>query len=221
MKITHGFGQFPMHDNADDLWDTSPAQSGDTMARTVEIDDLDDPGFRRYFTRFTDSAWRLETLQTYSVADEDAAFNRFLDGHFDPGHVMPWIRNVITPAVKNGRDIGRVHIVERTTDEDGTLAWNDYLRFEFTVYQHTKAAGEDIRLAVVEPGTWPKDVWAKGRDFWLFDEHTDHPVIMEMQYNRSGAFRKAIITKWPTRPVLDRAIRCKRAALCASRPFYP
>lgn len=183
------------------------------------ITSLDDPEFEAYFTSFTDSAWRLETLQVYDVGYEQDAFERFLAGERDTSHIKPWIENVIAPAVEHGRDIGRVHIIERTTDETGRLALNDYLRFELWVYATTKAAGEDIRLAWVEPGQWIKHVRKMGHDFWLFDENTDHAKLMEMHYDPDGAFIKAVVTS--NSGQIRAARKCKRAALRAAKLFYP
>lgn len=186
-----------------------------------EIDDLDDPRFAMQFTSFTDSAWRLETLDSYAVAYEQDAYDAFLDG--DASRIgdaaRPWIEHVIAPAVAADRYIGRVHVIERVTDAAGEVALSDYLRFEFEFYQHTKAAGEDIRIAWTEPGTWPPDVWMPGSDFWLFDAHTADARLMEMHYTPDGAFRKAVITDHPE--IVDRAHRCSRAAQAASKPFYP
>lgn len=185
----------------------------------IEIDSLDDPRFGIVFTEFTSTAWRLETLPVYHVPYEQAAFDRFLAGQGDDTSVKEWIDTVISPAVDTGRDIGRVHVIERTTDDDGRLALPDYLQFELSLYRFTKAAGEDIRIAWVEPGTWPKDVWGPGNDFWLFDDDTDDPALMEMHYHPDGTFHKAVITD-QTGPI-KRAIKCKHAARAASKPFYP
>jgi len=189
--------------------------------RVTEIFDLDDPQFHKYFTSFTDSAWRLETLDSYSVAYEDEAYEAFLKGDLSLIHDRPttWIDEVIVPAVEAGRDIGRVHIIERHTDEDGKLTLGDYLRFEFEWYKRNKAAGEDIRIAWVEPGEWVSRVRKKGHDFWLFDEDTDHAQVMEMHYDPDGSFTKAVVTR-NTRQV-KAARKCKRAAMRAAKRFYP
>lgn len=186
-----------------------------------EIDDLNDERFRKLFTSFTDSAWRLETLPVYDVAYERQAFTAFMEGDSSLIHDRPsaWIDDVITPAVEAGKYIGRVHVVERHTDEDGKLALGDYLHFEFEYYKRHKGAGEDIRIAWVEPGKWPKNVWMQGCDFWLFDAHTDHPKLVEMHYYEDGAFRKAVIDDTPGH--INRAHHCAKAAKLASKPFYP
>lgn len=188
---------------------------------TEEIDSLDDERFTEQFTSFTDSAWRLETLDSYSVAYEEAPYERFLAGYRgdELGLSNAWIEDVIAPAVADGRYIGRVHVIERHTDTDAKLALSDYLRFEFESYKRHKAAGEDIRIAWVEPGTWVSDVWGRGHDFWLFDPHTDHGRLMEMHYHPDGTFRKAILTDNPDH--VERAHRCAKAAHKVSKPFYP
>lgn len=186
-----------------------------------EFDSLDDERFTKLFTTFTDSAWRLETLDSYSVAYEEEAYLAFLQGDLSLIHDRPstWIDEVITPAVENGRYIGRVHVVERHTDADGRLALSDYLRFEFEWYKRNRAAGDDIRIAWVDPGKWPRDVWMKGCDFWLFDIHTDDAVLVEMHYTETGEFRKGVISNDAEH--LKRAHRCAKAATFASKLFYP
>lgn len=187
----------------------------------AEIDSLNDHTFTSLFTSFTDSAWRLETLDVYDVEYERQAFTAFMDGDTSLIHDRPsaWIDDVITPAVEEGKYIGRVHVVERHTDEDGKLALSDYLRFEFEWYKRNKAAGDDIRIAWVDPGKWPRNVWMKGCDFWLFDAHTDHAVLVEMHYTETGEFRKAVIGNDAEH--LERAHKCAKAAKFASKPFYP
>lgn len=187
----------------------------------IEITSLDDPRFHKYFTSFTDSAWRLETLPVYDVGYEREAFEAFLKGDSSLIHDRPstWINEVITPAVEADRDIGRVHVVERTTDDDGKLALGDYLRFEFEWYKRNKAAGEDIRIAWVEPGQWIKYVRKRRHDYWVFDEDTDHAQLMEMHYDDDGSFIKAVVTH-DVRQV-KAARKGKRAAMRAAKRFYP
>jgi hypothetical protein len=187
----------------------------------IEIDSLDDQRFTELFTSFTDSAWRLETLDAYSVAYEEEAYKAFLEGDLSLIHERPssWIDEVIIPAVETGRDIGRVHVIERLTDEDGKLALGDYLRFEFEWYKRNRAAGEDIRIAWVKPRKWIKNVRKRGRDFWLFDEDTDHAQVMEMHYEPDGSFTKAVVTR--NSGQVKAARKCKRAAMRAAKRFYP
>jgi hypothetical protein len=186
-----------------------------------EITSLDDERFMKPFTSFTDSAWRLETLDYYDVGYEQEAYAAFLAGDLSLIHdsPSPWIDQVITPAVDEGRYIGRVHVIERVTDADGKLALSDYLRFEFEWYKRNKAAGDDIRIAWAEPGKWPRNVWKQGCDFWLFDAHTDHAKLMEMHYTETGEFRVAVLSD--NREHVKRAHRCAKAAQVASKPFYP
>lgn len=185
------------------------------------IHDLNDPAFSALFTSFTESAWRLETLPVYDVGYEREAFAAFLDGDKGPIYDAPnsWVDEVIEPAAAADRYIGRVHIVERTVDDMGNLALNDYLRFEFECYKRSRAAGEDIRIAWTEPGTWPGRVGKKGEDFWLFDAHTDHARVAQMVYTPEGQFEKAVLTDG-VRAVRE-AHQVARAAQRASKPFYP
>lgn len=183
----------------------------------TEITDLNDPRLKRYFTSFQDSAWCLETLPAYWHRTDTEAFARFADGDaslVEP-MVRPWIEEILAPAVDSGRAVGRVRVIERTTSPEGKLDLGDALRFELEGYKHLKAAGEEIRIAWAEAGTWPKGVWRRGHDFWFFDDQT----VIEMHHDEGGAFRVAVAHDDTS--FAARARRCQKAAMAASRPFYP
>lgn len=182
------------------------------------ITDPDDPALNHLFTSYTDTAWKLATLPHYHRPGEQRAIKRFLNGSATIPK-DPWLSDIVTPALTKGKDIGRVHVIERTTDDDGQLALDDYLRFTLHRYKEAKAAGETIRIAWTEPGSWPSNIGQRGDDFWLFDETTDHGVLLKQQYYPDGAFRQAILVEDPAQ--VARATKIKRAALVASKPFYP
>lgn len=57
-----------------------------------------------------------------------------------------------------------------------------YLKYELAApYARSTAAGEQIRLLTVEPGSWPAGVPAY--DFWVFDEE-----VWVMRYDQAGRF---------------------------------
>jgi len=134
--------------------------------------------FAQLFTSFTRDAFRLETLDHYSVYDEMERFQRFLAG--DPPfsreesqRLRPWLGEVeaITAA---GKRMHRVHVVCEPL--------SDYLRFELTWgYPHNAEAGEEIFILRVGPDSWPD---LPRHDFWLFDGET----VARMHYDSEGHF---------------------------------
>lgn len=188
------------------------------------ITDLDDPRFTAYFTDFRYSAWRLETLQEYNVPYEAKPFAYYKEhGRLAPSmkaDISPWITDVITPAVEAGRSIGRVHVVENCEPGAEQPVFNDYLKFEFEYYKRNKAAGEDIRLIVTNPGEPVEDVYLPHYpyDFWLFDSS----VLMEMNYTPTGEFKSAVVHTALTYPTaIVSANKIRDAAMHQAHPFYP
>ena len=189
------------------------------------ITDLDDPRFLAYFTDFQYSAWRLETLQEYRVPYEAEGLAYYREHRrLAPASVdtaSPWITKVITPAVEDGRYIGRVHVVENLDPGAEQPVFSDYIDFEFgAYYKVNKAAGEDIRLIVIHPGDQVDDVYLPHYpyDFWLFDSS----VLMEMNYSKTGEFQKAVVHTALTYPTaIVGANKIRDAAMHQSHPFYP
>lgn len=124
------------------------------------------------------SAYRLETLQTYVVANDierQAAFHA--------GQPLPPPRDdktadlrLIRTLRKAGRDLGRVHIVDRPL--------SDYLRYELAVYGENVAAGEDVGIA--DRSVHP-DLADLTQDFAIFDGETDRPAVILFNYATDGA----------------------------------
>lgn len=182
--------------------------------------DLNDPAWHRHFTDFKYSAWRLETLQTYDVGYERKALTDFLDTGRTTKIAKamdPWIDDVVTPAVTDGRYIGRVHVVEvDPASPGGHEGVSDYMRYESAAYRFSTAAGEDVRIIETTPGKWPEDVYFPGNDFWLFDSE----ILAEMHYNNDGTFRQAVVYNEVTYPAaLARAAKCREVAQMRSVPF--
>jgi hypothetical protein len=118
--------------------------------------------FRKAFDSYTDSVFRLETLQTYAEPDEAAVLAAFSSGQRRPPDPSKdqWLA-AVRSAVNTGRVMQRVHVIREPL--------SDYLRYELTwSYGPNAAAGEDIRIIPIPAGApWPKDL--PRQDFWLFD----------------------------------------------------
>ena len=124
------------------------------------------------------SAYRLETLQHYTVpGDEDR------QRAFQAGRPLPPPRpekqetiDLVSSLVAAGRQIGRVHVV--------TWPLSDYVRYEFSVYAENVAAGEDVRIA--DAGEHP-ELADLVMDFAIFDAETSSPSLITFDYSAGGA----------------------------------
>jgi Family of unknown function (DUF6879) len=134
------------------------------------------------FASVTDSAFRLETLPQYLVAQEDERFRAFREGRPLPARsaeTSPWLRQ-IARSTAGGRHWQRIHVVGRPLTA--------YLRFELLTDSENVAAGEDVRVA-------DRDIHAEltalTQDFWLIDGDTDHATALLMRYDPEGRFADA------------------------------
>jgi hypothetical protein len=135
------------------------------------------PEFTDLFRTFEHTAFRLETLQQYTVEYEQEPIRRFLAGEPRPDDPSKdeWCA-LIRDASARGKRMGRVHIV--------TEPLTDYLRYEIGwSYGDNVTAGEDIRIAPVQAGTWV-DGLPRDYDFWLFDSR----YLWVMSYDEDGRF---------------------------------
>ena len=132
---------------------------------------LDGEQWQSFFDAFQRTAFRLETYPAYDVASEREEFEQFLaSGSLRIPDDDPWLTRV-RHFRATGRWIGRVHRLRRPL--------TDYLRYEFAVYRHTVAAGEDVRILDV---TDQPDPGLPSEDFWLFDDTS----IVRMDYDNQG-----------------------------------
>jgi hypothetical protein len=169
------------------------------MAR--RITSTDSPEWRSLFTDFTRSAFRLETLQHYTAADEAAAFAKFCAGE-DPGLDLSWWRGLAQRHTAAGRSMSRVRVVVEPV--------TDYTRFELAQFPALAAAGDDIRIIAVGPGEWPPGV--PHRDFWIFDEQD----LWALRYDKDGVLRSAeLITDTST---LTEHLRWRDVAMAQAIP---
>ncbi|HXT44386.1 MAG TPA: hypothetical protein VN748_09770 [Pseudonocardiaceae bacterium] len=128
------------------------------------------------FTGFTRSAFRLEALQHAADPDEEEAFVRFLAGQ-DPGVDLSWWIELAKGHTAAGRRMCRVRVVIEPP--------SDYTRFELAHFPAMAEAGDDIRIIVAGPGTWPAGM--PRHDFWLFDDRD----VWVLNYDDAGMFLSA------------------------------
>ena len=135
--------------------------------------------FDAYFDRFHTSVFRLETLQRYTVDEEQERITAFLQGLPRPERSVrtsPWLRRIAVTTA-NGKRWQRVHVVDHPL--------SDYLRYEMASYVESAAVGEEIRIA---DRAESRDLAELGQDFWLFDEDAADAFALLMRYNHAGHF---------------------------------
>lgn len=110
-------------------------------------------------TLFTRSAYRLETLDEYDSPKTRIRVSRFLAGEPDPPEIRTYWDRVVTEGRQAGKTMQRVHLVAEPL--------TDYLRFEFSCYEASVRAGEDIRIL---PTSAAAGLNLPGFDYWLFDD---------------------------------------------------
>ncbi len=119
---------------------------------------------------FTDTLFRLETLDAYGVNED---FQRYMTGQSGPRSTWP---EVIRNEVADGRYTYRVHVVH------GPLS--DYLRYEFEwCYVPNAAAGELIRVLDTSEQHKPDNA-EFDEDFWIVDD----THLIRMHYAPDGEF---------------------------------
>jgi hypothetical protein len=127
------------------------------------------------------SARRLETLQEYDVSGDEERFRAFLAGEPlpppRPGKADDLA--LIADLRKRGRDIGRVHVIDRPL--------TDYLRYELAVYAENVAAGEDVLIA--DRSAHP-ELEGLAQDFVIFDSET----VVLFDYDQAGRVRGYRVT---------------------------
>lgn len=139
------------------------------------------------FSTFWYSVFRLETLQVYADAAEDANIAAFRRG--DPRPPPDPVEDKWDAMLRAHRGAGRVQQRVHVITEPIT----EYLAYELTwEYGLHTAAGEDIRI-ITATDCWPDDV--PQFDFTLFDSRT----LFRLNYGPDGALLSADATTEPTR----------------------
>lgn len=128
------------------------------------------------FGAFTVSAFRLEALQQYVVADDEPRRRAFRERRplpERPGKSASM--QMVSQATAAGKRVHRVHVVE--------MPLTEYLCYELACYPENIASGEDVRITdrAAHPG-----LRALGTDFWLFDAETSAPSVVWFRYAPGG-----------------------------------
>ncbi len=134
--------------------------------------------FLNFFKEAKSSAFRLELLNAYAVAEETEALNQFGKGIKTPSHGFnhDWISLIEELALRNVK-MQRVRLIEEPVSE--------YLKFEIMWgYRLSVPAGEEIRI-VDNPSmrSLIKTVPIV-KDFWIFDDKT----CVFLEYDFMGRF---------------------------------
>jgi hypothetical protein len=131
----------------------------------------------RLFSTFEHIAFRLETLQHYTVPSEVMRLRTFQQtGRVDRSQrADPWLRQVVENTAA-GKRYYRVHIVDHPL--------SDYLRYELVNYGHNAAAGEEVCIA--DRASHPA-LEELREDFWMFDDR----LVVIMTYDDQGRWRGA------------------------------
>jgi hypothetical protein len=159
---------------------------------------MDAASFDALFDTFTDSVFRLETLQHYSVSAEDARFKAFREGTARPERSVrtsPWLRRIAVSTAE-GKSWSRVHLV--------THPLSEYLRYELVSYVESQAAGEQIGIVDLDAQA---GLDLMKTDYWLFDGDTDHARVVLMNYGADGRLINRELktsASWVTRAELFR-----------------
>jgi hypothetical protein len=159
-----------------------------------------------FFSRFQRTAWRLETLPAYGTPDSDPSFAAYLKlGHLPPLEDRPpkqaWMA-AVRAAVAEGKQLGRVHVLRQPL--------TPYLAYELATYPENVAAGEDVRIGVVDDHP---ELAALDQDFWLLDDE----LVLVMDYDDAGRFIGLHPTRTPG--VVDVCRRVKALAIARSVPL--
>jgi Family of unknown function (DUF6879) len=133
--------------------------------------------FGRLFSEFGHSAFRLETLSKYSIADEQAEFDAFVRGEDPPPSMLSreWL-TTLREATAAGKTFSRVHAIQ----DDLT----SHLKYQIEWgYTQNAAAGDEIGiLQDADPKRHFQGL--PYEDFWLFDDTT----VVRVHYDGAGHF---------------------------------
>jgi hypothetical protein len=165
--------------------------------------------FDAFFETFRATAFRLETLPSYSDETEDAELALFLAGKPLPERstrTEPWLKRVADTTAA-GKHWQRVHVVSHPL--------TDYLRFELAGYEANAAAGEDVRIASRDAHP---DLAGLRRDFWLLDADTPEPLALLMRYDAAGRLTGFEQTTSPD--IISQCLHERDLAIARSVPLH-
>lgn len=153
------------------------------------------------FDAVTQSAFRLECLQSYDVGAEDTALAAFRAGRPRPERSVrtnAWLRRIALTTAR-GVQWSRVRVVSYPLTE--------YTQYELVGYVESQAAGEQILLADARR---VGDLTSVG-DFWLFDVLTPRACAVMMRYTPAGQAEGFDLVEDPAE--LEKLLRVQHAAM--------
>jgi hypothetical protein len=129
------------------------------------------------FENFQKSAFRLETLDQYVVADEWPQFQAYLLGDESKNSRNKEWTDYIHSQTEQGKTIERIHVIPREL--------TDYLKFEIDwAYRYSQHAGE--KISFVYRDALPISLKSlELPDFWLFDDS----ACLVQRYNGAGTWQ--------------------------------
>lgn len=134
------------------------------------------------FGSFRRSALRLETLPAYAVGGEAERIQAWREGRARPERSVrtsEYLREVAANVLA-GRERIRVRVVDHPLSE--------YCRYQMAAYIESAAAGEQIRIVVRDGGSkQAREELEIVRDFWFFDQGTEHERAVLLHYDANGA----------------------------------
>jgi hypothetical protein len=168
------------------------------MARPISKEE-----FARLFDSFENLAFRLESLDLYTVAGEAAEYARFLAGEELPASTEgDWAR-FVKKSTSKGKVMQRVHVI--------SIPLTPYLKYEiYWGYVYSCVAGEQIYI--IDRANVSPEV-LRTTDFWLFDRKT----LVIMRYDAAGRFLHAEIEDSPE--MLAAYISLSASLLSAATPL--
>lgn len=153
-----------------------------------------------FFDQFEQSAWRLEVQPFYQPDAEE--FSRWQQGVTASSDMRAWWVEQVAVATAAGRYVGRVLVV--------SLPLSPYWQWRLETAREHVAAGEDIRIAVVD---YAPVLAQLDTDFWLLDD-TSARVLA---YSPDGRFLDNVEEHRPK--VLRRCRHDRDLAMAPSVPL--
>lgn len=130
---------------------------GELAGSKMSIDE-----FSAAFHTFDKSAFRLETLPTYTVSHEDKRFGAYRAGEKQPPFKAEKWKATIKKATESGKSFEVIRLVPKP--------YTEYFCFEVDwAYCEYRKDGQATKLILPEAIT-PKIMDFIGADFWLFDD---------------------------------------------------
>jgi hypothetical protein len=126
------------------------------------------------FRDFKRSAFRLETLQTYTIPRDQASFEQFLAAEPKPDEYNTTWEASVRQNVRAGKVMQRAKVIRRP--------FTDYTRYLLVwAIPGNVAAGEDYRILDLTD----RSLDLPDQDFWLFDDET----VLLLNFNPDGTLR--------------------------------